>query len=944
MASQLPIGEVTLLFTDIEGSTRLLRDLGDAYTDALAEHRRILREAVAAHAGAEVDTQGDAFFFAFARASEAVAAVVDAQRALAGGAVKVRMGLHTGEPRPTADGYVGIDVNRAARIAAVGHGGQVLLSQATRALVEVRARDLGPHRLKDLSAPERIFQLEIEGLPSEFPPLRTLEAGSSNLPAPGTSFVGRTEELASIHRCLDDPACRLLTLVGPGGAGKTRLALEAASRRLDRYQHGVHFVPLAPVASPDLLPAAMAESLQFEIDSEYSGFEARRQLLDFLHERTTLLVLDNFEHLVEGSPLLAEVVEEAPGVAMLATSRERLGIQSEWVLDVDGLAVSSNGGHGDGASRLFVERARQAHASFALTDDLRPHVARICSLVEGLPLGIELAAAWTSLLPCEAIGDEIERGLDFLSTTARDVPVRHRSLRAVFDHSWRLLTDEQRDVFERLSVFRGGFTREGAAAVAGADLRALSDLVGKSLVRRPGLGRFEIHELLREYAAGRLAEDPGKQRRVSEDHAAYHLGRLRSRRADLLGPRVAEARDELRGELADLRAAAEWAAVHWDAAAAEGIFADLAVFFFVHGEYEGGETFERIASAQKRAGTTGTSRLSALAYRARSAAWLGYDERCEQDARECLPQFREAGLAAEIGTSLLALGTFALYRDDYDVATAWLEEAAEVFGALLDPLGRGASLAWLGFARMQVDDLAGARTAYEAGYATADESGNPVYRAYLLSKLGLLADAEGDYRAAMRLHLRAQELFTSVGDVGGTGYTFSRSSMSAYCLGDYAEALRLARAGYEAFNSVNHRWGVISALCRLGFAAAALGDGEAARRDLGRALELAGRGQTQSLVLHALSGVGVLLAHQGDDARAAELLIASLEHPGMPATYRMVAQPTLDAIVVRLAPEALAAARAAAASADLVSLVDAVRRDLAIGAERTAITRARPSG
>jgi len=929
MISQLPAGVVTLLFTDIEGSTRLLRDLGDAYAEALAEHRRIVREAVVAHAGAEVDTQGDAFFFAFARASEAVAAAVDAQRALAGGAVKVRMGLHTGEPRATADGYVGIDVNRAARIAAVGHGGQVLLSQATRALVEVRARDLGPHRLKDLSAPERIFQLEIEGLPSEFPALRTLEAGSSNLPAPGTSFVGRTEELASIDRHLDEPACRLLTLVGPGGAGKTRLALEAASRRLDRYQHGVHFVPLAPVASPDLLPAAMAESLQFEIDSDNSGFEARQQLLDFLHERTTLLVLDNFEHLVEGSPLLAEVVEEAPGVAMLATSRQRLGIESEWVLDVDGLAVSGNGGQGDGATRLFVERARQADASFALTDDLRPHVARICSLVEGLPLAVELAAAWTPLLPCAAIGDEIERGLDILSTTARDVPERHRSLRAVFDHSWRLLTDEQRDVFERLAVFRRGFTREGAAVVAGADLRALSDLVGRSLVRRPGLGRFQIHELLREYAAGRLAEDPGRQRRAFEAHAAYHLGRLRSRRADLLGPRVAEARDELRGELADLRAAAEWAAVHWDDTAAEAVFADLAVFFFVHGEHEGGETFERIASVQERAGTTGTKRLSALAYRARSAAWLGYDERCEQVVRECLPRFREAGLAAEIGTSLLALGTFALYRDDYEAATTWLEEAAEVFGALRDPLGRGASLAWLGLARMQVDDLAGARAAYETGYATADESGNPVYRAYLLSKLGLLADAEGDYQEAMRIHLLAQGLFTGVGDVGGTGYTLSRSSMSAYCLGDYAEALRLARAGYEAFSSVSHRWGVISALCRLGFAEAALGDGADARRDLGRALELAERGQAQSLVLHALSGVGVLLAGEGDDARAAELLIVSLEHPGLPPTYRMVAQPTLAAIEARLAPEPLEAARKVAAAADLGSLVDAVRRDLA---------------
>ncbi|MBP1705132.1 MAG: hypothetical protein H6Q36_871, partial [Chloroflexi bacterium] len=325
MSSQLPAGEVTLLFTDIEGSTRLLRELGPAYADVLAGHRRLIRGAVDAHGGVEVDTQGDAFFFAFARASDAVRAAVDAQRALAGGPARVRMGIHTGEPQATPDGYVGVDVHRAARIAAAGHGGQVLLSGATRGLVDARARDLGPHRLRDLSTPERIFQLEIDGLPAEFPPLRTLESGGSHLPSVGTSFVGRSEELAAIDRLLDDPACRLLTLVGPGGAGgKTRLAIEAASRRLDRYEHGVHFIPLAAVASPDLLPAAMAGSLQLEIDSEYSGFEARRQLLDFLHPRRTLLVLDNFEHLVEGSPLVAEVVDEAPGVAMLATSRERL--------------------------------------------------------------------------------------------------------------------------------------------------------------------------------------------------------------------------------------------------------------------------------------------------------------------------------------------------------------------------------------------------------------------------------------------------------------------------------------------------------------------------------------------------------------------------------------------------------------------------------------------
>src|SRR5213080_2221019 len=376
MASLFPTGVVTLLFTDVEGSTRLLDSLGDEYGEALHEHRRRLRVAFAEHEGVEIDTQGDAFFVAFARASDAVAAASDGQRALAGGPIRVRMGLHTGEPRLTEEGYVGLDVHKGSRIAAVGHGGQVLLSQSTRALVDHDVRDLGAHRLKDLSAPERIYQLEVDGLPCDFPLLKTIEAGMKNLPLPRTSFVGRASELEEIDRLLDDPGCRLLTLVGPGGAGKTRLALEAAARRIERYPHGVHFVPLASVSSPDFLAPALAESIQFAVDGAHSGFSAQEQLLDYLGERSTLLVLDNFEHLVDGAALLGEVIERAPHVELLTTSRERLNVQSEWVFDVDGLGLAENGNGSASAVRLFIERAKQVAPGFAPDD--AAEALRIC--------------------------------------------------------------------------------------------------------------------------------------------------------------------------------------------------------------------------------------------------------------------------------------------------------------------------------------------------------------------------------------------------------------------------------------------------------------------------------------------------------------------------------------------------------------------------------------
>ncbi len=933
MVRDLPTGVVTLLFTDVEGSTRLLHELGDDYGEALQEHRRRLRVAFAEHEGVEVDTQGDAFFVAFARASDAVAAASEGQRALADGPIRVRMGLHTGEPGLTEEGYVGLDVHKGARIAAVGHGGQVLLSQTTHALVDTDVRDLGVHRLKDLSAPERIYQLEVEGLPREFPLLKTVEAGMKNLPRPRTSFVGRASELEAIDRLLEDPECRLLTLVGPGGAGKTRLALEAAAHRVDRYPHGVHFVPLASVASPDFLGPALAESIQFAVDAVHSGFSAQDQLLDYLSERSTLLVLDNFEHLVEGSGFLSEVIERAPHVELLTTSRERLNVQSEWVFDVEGLGLAENGNGSASAVRLFVERATQVVPGFALDDAGYSQALRICRLVDGMPLGIELAASWASVLSCAEIADEIEGNIDFLATSMRDVPERQRSLRVTIDQSWRLLTDEQRSAFSRLSVFRGSFDRSAAVAVTRADLRLLSELVAKSLLRRPDFGRFELHELLRQYAAEQLRLSPAEEVNARERHARHYAAMLLERQAALLGPELAVARDELRGEADNLRAAAEWTLAEDDEHVALPVLDTFYTFLWMHSWFDGAETLERLArtagfEADDPGSATGVA-LAAATCRIAIGARLGYDPAAEEVAMRCLPVLRARNLERELARCLCALGIVAVYRDVFPEAVAFLEDGTEIARATGDGLTECGGLMDLGFARLLMDDLESARESFEAAHVLSEKLGNPVLRAYATSKLGLLADAEERYGDALRLHMEARDLFACVGDAAGPGYALSRASLSAFGLGDYSEALRLGRAGYEAFSESNHRWGLMTALCRIGFAALALGDGPEARERFCDALDRAHASEAVSLELLALSGIGACLAEDaGEQERAAVILTFAMGHEQLPPSYSFAARPALDRLEAELPPEQLAAAREAAAVATLEELERTVRRSV----------------
>jgi predicted ATPase len=504
---ELPTGTVTFVFTDVEGSASLLKELGaEAYAAALAAHRTAIRDACIQNGGVEVDTQGDAFFFVFPTAPGALSAAAELTEGLAPGPIRVRVGLHTGAPLVTGEGYVGHDVHRAARIAAAGHGGQVLVSAATASLVGYETlTDLGEHRFKDLGAPERVYQLG----DGEFPALKSLHL--SNLPTPSTPFLGRERELREVVELLDRNDSRLVTLTGPGGTGKTRLTLQAAAEASDRFPDGVHWIPLAPVRDEDDVGATFAQALEVR---DRAGVELGPSIIAELSSKRSLLVVDNCEHLVAGvADLVGQLVAGCPNVVVVASSRERLGLQAERIWEVPPMAISD--GHA-----LFVERASAVQPGFQPDE----HVDAICDAVDQLPLAIELAAARVRALSARAIHERLDERLGLLTSHNRDVEERQRTLEATIGWSYELLDRDERRVLRGLSVFAGGCTLAAAETVADADVDSLESLLDKSLIRHRvgmiGEDRYWMLETIREYAQREL-EREGEVDSVSGRHSAF---------------------------------------------------------------------------------------------------------------------------------------------------------------------------------------------------------------------------------------------------------------------------------------------------------------------------------------------------------------------------------------------------------------------------------------
>jgi predicted ATPase/class 3 adenylate cyclase len=540
-----PEGTVTLLFTDIEGSTRLLARTGERYADLLAVHHRLLRRVFDAGGGYEVDTAGDAFFVAFGSAKEAVAAAAEAQQALAGHdwpegeRMWVRMGLHTGEPRLVGGTYVGLDVHHAARVMAAGHGGQVLVSQSTRDLLGEHAhvRDLGEHRLKDLSLPQRLYQLQVEGLPVEFPALKTLENRPTNLPIQPTPMIGREQELAEVAALLERDDVRLLTLTGPGGTGKTRLALQAAANLVEEFVDGVYFVPLATVTDPDLVVPTLAQILGLREQPEESLADT---VGGYLREREMLLLLDNLEQIPEAATDIARLLAAAPRIAVLATSRQALNVSGERLYTVPPLGLPDLN-HVDAETirqnesvRLFTIRAESIRQDFALTDGNAQAVAEICVRLDGLPLALELAAARVRVLSPQAILARLDQRLKLLTGGSKDLDQRQQTLRATIEWSYDLLSAREQLLFARLGVFVGGCRLDAAEAVCDPDgdlgidvFDGITSLVEKSLLRQrddpDGEPRFWMLETIREYALDCL-RDLGQLDEVATAHAHHYAG------------------------------------------------------------------------------------------------------------------------------------------------------------------------------------------------------------------------------------------------------------------------------------------------------------------------------------------------------------------------------------------------------------------------------------
>jgi len=756
------------------------------------------------------------------------------------------------------------------------------------------------------------------------------------LPTPLTSFVGRDEEIAAIRDLLAMPACRLLTLLGPGGIGKTRLALETAARLEDAFADGVVFTALQAVPNVDELAGAVATTLGLPQTGQQ---EPRVHIREYLRDKHLLLILDNFEHLVDGADLVTEVLEAAPRVLCLVTSREALNLQEEWLYPLDGLDLPARPVAADlastGAVRLFVERAQRVNRAFSLADE-QDAVVRICRLVEGMPLAIELAATWTKTLSCAVIAEEIAQNIALLTTSMRNIPERHRSVKAAFDQSWQRLADGERAVFARLALFQGSFTLDAAALVGGASPSILATLVDTSFVRRMPDGRYHLHELLRQYAEERLREAPETFAATMEAHKRYYISFLGQRLRAISGGRQVEAIREIAAEIENIRAAWRRAAAQADVEAIQQAVHTLSTFNIIRGPYQEGVAALDLAVHSLRSTPPSPLRDQTLADVLRELGYfwirIGRFVEAKTALDESVGLYTTGGFEPPLGTAtdpVFGHGILALAQGSYVEAARLGEQAYQRSVAAGHTSNQSYALYILANAALAQGQTDTAQRCIQQAYDLAEGNEDRWFMSYCLNELGNVACARGAYGEARRHYQASYALREEFDDPQGMAVALSLLGKAALLEGKYVEAQAVYARSVAIYREIGDRGGLAEALHGSGRAAGAADDYAQARAYLHEALRIAAGMRFAPLVLAILVSSAEVVLQDGLAETGWEALAFTAQHPLSDRETRDRARRLLQRFEARQAPAALAAATRRGEAADLDATVARILAALA---------------
>jgi predicted ATPase/serine/threonine protein kinase/DNA-binding CsgD family transcriptional regulator len=911
----LPTGTITLLFTGIEASMRHLQQLGERYSGVLAGFRQLLHSIFDQYHGYEVDTQGESFFVAFARATDAVSAAIAMQRALAdyswpeGISVRIRIGLHTGEPLLTSEGYVGPDVQQAARIMDAGHEGQILLSQTTSNLVEqdlpddVNLDDLGEHRFKDLGRPRRIFQLLLSDIPANFPPLKTLDKYPTNLPVQHAPFIGREREVDAVCDLLRREETRLLTLTGPGGTGKTRLALQAAAELCETFADGVFFVNLVPISDPAFVMPTIAETLGIQEGPDRPLLE---RLKENLREKQVLLLLDNFEQVVSAALQIVDLLDACLQLKVMVTSRVVLHVRAEHEFPVPPLPLPDPKQLPDlavlshyTAVALFLQRAQATKPDFQLTHANARAIAEICAHLDGLPLAIELAAARIKLLPPQALLARIDQRLVMLTSAPRDVPARQQTLRRTIDWSYDLLEDDEKILFRRLAVFVGGCTLEAAEAIciAPGDLEedvldGVARLVDKSLLGQEaaidGEPRLLMLETIREYALERLAES-GEAEAVRRQHSTFFLALAEESFPKIDSPEQSTWYQRLEADHDNLRATLRWTLESQEAQMGLRLAGTLGCGFWIscNHEREGRSWLEQVL-AQPGAEERTIARARALRGLGLLAFTQGDFPEAQRSLEESVSIGREMGAAGtfDLAGALHTLAHVALLQGNPSATLKLAGESLQLFQELGVTWGAGLALHHLGRATLELGDPGAARLHLEESEKQFRMAGDKAKLSISFDALGLVALQQGDYDSARTHFEEALSVAQEKGNKKFTADALAHLGSVALRMGEYHESATRYQQSLAINSEQGYKEGIAEDLTGLAEVTNLLGQPEHAARLLG-AVE----------ALREASSIRLSPLHRAEYERTIEGIHAHLDDPAFANAWKEGHTMTLDEVL-----------------------------------------------